>query len=417
MRVVLAEYYVTDDRILLFLGRSDFAEPEVVVIERSRPDLRSFVAKSYTAAEGIGVEADMGLWQEFLGPLVEPLLTVADPGDLLWFVPHDVLHYVPMHALSLNGAPLIDRHPVCYAPSSSVMRYCQGKRKGSRRTALVIGDSRGDLPHAREEALSVSELFATEPHLGPDVKKSLFLRDLDQHDFDVIHVACHGSFDARDPLASRILLHNESDLTALEIFGLRLRADLVTLSACQTAVNERRPGDELIGLTRALIFAGTPSAVVSLWAVDDMSTGFLMRTFYRLLLDPAQVSKAQALREAQRELRHASVQTLLGDCDRRLATAADEGRRSWLRLERADILTAGFDFEAACGAYEEELARTEAACPGADRLPVDRLRRTLKLLRFQARHASALGIRPAPDRRPFEHPYYWAPFLLVGDWK
>jgi CHAT domain-containing protein len=154
--------------------------------------------------------------------------------------------------------------------------------------------------------------------------------------------------------------------------------------------------------------------VVSLWAVDDMSTGFLMRAFYRRLLDSAQVSKAQALREAQRELRHASVQILLGDCDRRLATAADEDRRSWLRLERADILTAGFDFQTACGAYEEELARTETAYPGADRPPVDRLRRTLKILRFQARHAP---VRPDPDRRPIEHPYYWAPFLLVGDWK
>ena len=417
MRVVLAEYYVTDDRTLLFLGRSDFAEPQVAVIERSRPDLRSFMARSYTAAEGIGAEADMALWQEFLGPLVEPLLAVADPGDLLWFVPHDVLHYVPMHALSLNGAPLIDRHPVCYSPSSSVMRYCEGKRKGSRRTALVMGDSRGDLPHAREEASSVSDLFVTEPRLGPDVTKSNFLRDLDQQDIDVIHVACHGSFDAGDPLASRILLHDESDLTALEIFGLRLRADLVTLSACQTAVNERRPGDELIGLTRALIFAGTPSAVVSLWAVDDMSTGFLMRAFYRLLLDSAQVSKAQALRAAQRELRNASVQILLGDCDRRLAAAADEDRQSWLRLERADILAAGFDFDAACAVYAEELARAEASPPEAGRPAAGRLRRALRLLRFRARHASALGLRPDPDRRPFEHPYYWAPFLLVGDWK
>lgn len=412
MRVILAEYYVTDDRTLLFLGRSDFDEPRVVPIERSRAELRSFMATRYTAAEGIGAEADMAPWQEFLGVLVEPLLAVADPGDLVWFVPHDVLHYVPMHALSLDGAPLIDRHPTCYAPSSSVMRYCQQKRKGSRRTALVIGDSRGDLPHAREEALSVGDLFATRPRLGPDATKSHFLLDLDQQDADVIHVACHGSFDATDPLASRILLHDESALTALEIFGLRLRADLVTLSACQTAVNERRPGDELIGLTRALIFAGTPSAVVSLWAVDDMSTGFLMRAFYALLLGSAQLSKAEALREAQRQLRGADIRTLLGDCDRRLAAAADEERRRWLRLERADILAAGHDFEAACAAYDAELAET-----GSGRLPVGRLRRTLKLLRFQARHAPALGIGPDLDRRPFEHPYYWAPFLLIGDWK
>jgi CHAT domain-containing protein len=412
MRIVLAEYYVTEDRTLLFVGRSDFEEPRVVAIERSRSALRSFTAANYTADDGIGVDADMVRWQQFLGPFVEPLLQFADPGDLLWFVPHDVLHYVPLHALSLNGAPLIDRHPVCYAPSSSVMRYCQGKRKGVRKTALVMGDSRDDLPHAREEALSIGDMFAVKPHLGADVTKSLVQRDLDEQDIDVIHVACHGSFDAQDPLASRIFLHGESDLTARDIFGLRLRADLVTLSGCQTAVSELRPGDELIGLTRALIFAGTPSAVVSLWSVDDMSTGFLMRNFYRLLLGSAQLPKAHALREAQRELRHANVQTLLGECDSRLAAAADERRRSWLRLERADILAAGFDFDAAYAAYDRESSRTEPGHPDAGRL-----QRRLKELRSLAGRAPALGRRRDFGRRPFEHPYYWAPFLLVGDWR
>lgn len=413
MRVVLAEYYVTDDRTTLFLGRTDFAEPRVAVIDRPRADLRSFIARSYTPREGIGADADMTSWQECVGPLVEPLLDVANPGDLVWFVPHDVLHYVPLHALTLDGMPLIERHPVCYTPSSSVMRHCQGKRKGSRKTALVMGDSRGDLPHAREEALSVSDLFRTSPRLGANATKSLLLRDLDQRDIDVVHIACHGIFSARDPLASRILLHDGGDLTAMEIFGLRLNADLVTLSACQTAVNDRRPGDELIGLTRALIFAGTPSAIVSLWSVDDMSSGYLMRTFYRLLLDPTRVSKAQALREAQLALRNASVQSLLDDCDQRIAAAGDETRRSFLRLERADILAAGADFEAACDTYAKEVARIERADP----VLAERLRQTLKLLRFQARHVPTLGIQVNLDRRPFEHPYYWAPFLLVGDWR
>ena len=416
MRTVLAEYCVTDDRVLLFIGRADFTEPRVVAIERSRSALRSFIAANYAASDGIGANADMAAWQEALGPLVEPLLTAADPGDLLWFVPHDVLHYAPIHALALNGAPLIDRHPVCYTPSSSVMRYCRGKRKGSRRTALVIGDSRGDLPHAREEALSVGGLFGVAPHLGRDVTKSLFLDDLGRADVDVIHAACHGTFDAQDPLASRILLRDGSDLTAREIFGLRLRADLVTLSACQTAVNERRPGDELIGLTRALIFAGTPSALVSLWSVDDMSTGFLMRAFYRLLLDPGRITKAQALREAQRELRDARIGTLLDDCGQRLAAAGDEDRRSWLRLERADILAAGCYFDAACEVYADELARAATVAHGGGPDRAAPMRRALKLLRFRARHAAALGLRPDPDRQPFAHPYYWAPFLLIGDW-
>jgi len=80
------------------------------------------------------------------------------------------------------------------------MRYCQGKRKGSRKTALVLGDSQDDLPHAREEALSIGQLFGAPPYPGADATKSLLLRDPDA---DVVHIACHGSFDTRDPLASR----------------------------------------------------------------------------------------------------------------------------------------------------------------------------------------------------------------------
>ncbi len=412
MRIVLAEYYVMADRTLLFIGRPDFVEPRVVPIERSRSALRSFMTQNYTAGDGIGAYVDMAVWQEFFSPFLAPLLEFALPGDLLWFVPHDVLHYVPLHALSLNGAPLIDRNPVCYAPSASVMRYCQGKRKGVRKTAVVLGDSRDDLPHAREEALSIGDMFAVKPRLGADVTKPAVLRDLDGQDADVIHVACHGSFDARDPLDSRIFLHGENDLTARDIFGLRLRADLITLSGCQTAVSELRPGDELIGLTRALIFAGTPSAVVSLWSVDDMSTGFLMRSFYRLLLGSAGLTKADALREAQRELRGATVRALLGECDSRLASAADARRRSWLRLERAEILAAGMDFDAACEAYDQEISLIEAGHTDAGRF-----RRRLEVLRSLGRRAPELGLRRDFDQRPFEHPHYWAPFLLVGDWK
>ena len=82
------------------------------------------------------------------------------------------------------------------------------------------------------------------------------------------------------------------NLTAEEIFGLKMEVDLVTFSACETGVNEYRPGNELIGLTRALIYAGTPSVVVSLWAVDDLSTGLLMQHFYQQLKKPGKDNNA-----------------------------------------------------------------------------------------------------------------------------
>jgi len=117
------------------------------------------------------------------------------------------------------------------------------------------------------------------------------------NDKDIIHFSCHGYFDDLDPLSSGVELHNKEKLTAREIFNMRLNAELVTLSACETGLNEIKPGGELIGLTRSLLYAGTPSVIVSLWIVDSTSTQELMLEFYRLLKNGK--DKADALKEAQ----------------------------------------------------------------------------------------------------------------------
>jgi CHAT domain-containing protein len=86
-------------------------------------------------------------------------------------------------------------------------------------------------------------------------------------------------------------------LTAREIFDLKLNAELVTLSACETGINETKQGDELIGFTRALTYAGASSVIVSLWSVYDPSTRELMAEFYKLLKH--EKDKATALQQAQ----------------------------------------------------------------------------------------------------------------------
>jgi CHAT domain-containing protein len=86
-----------------------------------------------------------------------------------------------------------------------------------------------------------------------------------------------------------------------EIFNLKLNADLVVLSACETGLGKETRGEGLVGLTQAFFYAGTSSLVVSLWKVQDRSTGDLMVRFYRNLNNPS-LNKSQALRQAQLEM-------------------------------------------------------------------------------------------------------------------
>jgi CHAT domain-containing protein len=262
------------------------------------------------------------------------------------------------------------------------MQYCRAKRQGRRQTALVMGDPQGDLPFSGAEAARVAAHFGAQPLLGPAAAKPALLAALSdeaQHGaWDVIHLACHGRFDAEHPLQSGIALAASGSgglLTAGEIFGLQLRAELVTLSACQSGVNQRHPGDELIGLTRSLIYAGAPSVLVSLWSVDDLSTGLLMERFYATWRSDPQVSKAHALRAAQQ----------------------------WLRtLTRDEVLAHVQTARAA--------ARSQALAGSPQAATAHRLWFTLDARRLALEEM-------APGDRPFQHPFYWAPFVLVGDWQ
>jgi len=147
------------------------------------------------------------------------------------------------------------------------------------------------------ELKNVAELFSTQSDNGKSATKDKVIEKFT--DKDVIHFSCHGYFDDADPLSSGVKLY-DSVLTAREIFDMRLNTELVTLSACQTGLNQRSPGDELIGLTRAFIYAGAPSVIVSLWSVDAHSTQELMHEFYTLLKNGT--DKATALQEAQKRI-------------------------------------------------------------------------------------------------------------------
>jgi CHAT domain-containing protein len=118
-----------------------------------------------------------------------------------------------------------------------------------------------------------------------------------------IHLATHAVFRADQPLFSALRL-GDGWLTVQDVYDLNLGCELVTLSGCETGLSSISAGDELIGLARGFFAAGTPSLVVSLWAVNDESTAFLMQHFYRNLLQLPHspemgADKSAALRAAQ----------------------------------------------------------------------------------------------------------------------
>ena len=127
----------------------------------------------------------------------------------------------------------------------------------------------------------------------------------------IVHFATHGVVNSDRPSLSALILslvdergaRQNGYLRLHDIYNMRLDADLVVLSACQTALGKEIKGEGLVGLTRAFIYAGAPRVVASLWQVNDLATAELMKKFYRGMLQQ-RLRPAAALRAAQIEMSH-----------------------------------------------------------------------------------------------------------------
>ena len=292
--VVLIEYFLCGDRLAVFAIRAD-AEVQATLLDVDHAELRRFTLANFGTASRVRDLIVSGLdelWHSF-DPLVAPVAEWSRPGDVVVFVPHGVMHYLPLHTLRIGGEALIRRNPVSYAPSASVLRLCRHAESDRDGRVAVFGDPRADLPHARTEAAAVAALFDLEPLLGAAVTPESFAKCA--AGATLVHYAGHSSFDVDDAMASGLHLASEV-LPARRIQDLPdLRPRIVTLSGCETGVNKRHPGDELIGLTRAFLSAGAATVVASLWRVADASTAHLMRVFYgRLARGDAAVDALRA---------------------------------------------------------------------------------------------------------------------------
>jgi Uncharacterized protein conserved in bacteria len=244
-------------------------------------------------------DSGRSLYEKIFKPL-EPMITTKN----VTIVPHGALHYVPFNALITDKGYLLDTYAIRILPSASVLQFLQTKRSGQTGELIAFGnpdlnDTKHDLPFAQSEALAITkDNPKAKVLLRKQASKTAVKKFSDQ--FRYVHFACHGIFNPDKPLESGLVLskddQNDGMLTVNELYDMRLNADLVTLSACETALGKVSNGDDVVGFTRGFLYAGANSIVSSLWEVNDEATSILMQELYKNLKDK---DKRTALRLAQ----------------------------------------------------------------------------------------------------------------------
>ena len=254
------------------------------------------------------------LGKELFEGLIRPLLPHLK-NERLMLVPYGVLHALPFGALQNpeNGRFLAQDYTLSFLPSASALEALQkpgassGTPRGEGFNALIFGDSvpvnpwLGTLLGAREEARTASFVFKSRAWLGQEATETRFHAGAPQA--DLLYLAVHGVYQPRHPLFTHLALSADEDNDGqLEVWEILERvelprAPLVVLSGCETALGPTLGGDEINGLVRAFLAAGSPEVLATLWAVDDGASAALMSKFLEHY--QSGLSASEALRRAQ----------------------------------------------------------------------------------------------------------------------
>ncbi|WP_143685327.1 CHAT domain-containing protein [Streptomyces sp. 1222.2] len=269
------------------------------------------------------------LWNTVAEPVLTAIGFTGTPADgaplqRIWWCPVGVMCDLPVHAAGhhrdltspdplLVAAPrtVLDRAISSYTPTARALKYARSHQPSATERALIIAvpDAPGTRPlsGAAFEADTINALMPDA--LRPDRPvRSDTLAALPTH--PVAHFSCHGLADARDPAASRLILHDHetAPLTVKDISALRLTGALAFLSACDTSATSLQLVDEAVHLTGAFHLAGYQNVIGTLWPVNDRTAADLAADFYaHLTLDgttyPDTAESARALHQAVHSLR------------------------------------------------------------------------------------------------------------------
>ncbi|MGI5375200.1 CHAT domain-containing protein [Streptomyces sp. CA-251387] len=248
-------------------------------------------------------ELDQGLPALF-GPVTDELRKAYALGKRhLVIVPHGALHHAPLHLLHLDGKPLADTWTVTYLPTIALLERATKTHDGARTlTSVGLGFTDGPLPplpEAVEEATAVAECFRTTALLDERATEEAVLAALGST--RLFHIATHGMHNVTAPAFQSLYVADERvsahELLRLDLSGL----DLVTLSACETALGRFDAADNLRGIPASLLLRGASALVGTLWPVETLTSRDFFTTLYGELRQGS--SRLDAFTEAQRRTR------------------------------------------------------------------------------------------------------------------
>ncbi|MCU1382463.1 MAG: Tetratricopeptide 2 repeat protein [Acidobacteria bacterium] len=261
------------------------------------------------------------------GALSGKTALIVVPDGMLWNLPFQALQ-------GSDGRYLIEQAAVSYAASVTVLREAMRPRTGPAPSGALIafgnpaggeaaaagtGDGlhairgqSGSLPESGREVEQLAAIYGSSSrvYVGAEAREDRWKAEASS--YRVVHLATHGVLDNASPLYSHLVLarpqgaaEDDGLLEAWEIMNTQLRADLVVLSACETARGRVAPGEGIIGLMWAVFVAGSPATLVSQWQVDSASSTALMVAFHQEWSGgPRRMSKARALRQASLRVLH-----------------------------------------------------------------------------------------------------------------
>jgi len=340
----LIEYFLGENQSIMFLITKNefcvFSLPSRIKIENS---IRAFlkVLSNYPHGKFKGILAAKRIYNELIFPAEKKISAFINN---LIIIPDGILYYLPFEALIKNMKDqihvdryLIEDYRISYSPSSSILLFLsrnhhkQDSIKGllafgnpfypfktpARRNEKIIyaevfeelllntGFIIYPLPYSGREVLKISKYFGHEKRdifLKKNAKEEI-IKEISLINYKIIHFACHALLDEEFPFRSALILAIDDDmkedgfLQVREIYNLKLDADLVVLSACQTGRGKLEKGEGILGFPRIFFYVGAKSVVLSLWKINDKSTSVFMDYFYYYLSQGNE--KTQALRKAK----------------------------------------------------------------------------------------------------------------------
>jgi len=346
----IIEYFVGDKDVFVWIITK--TDQEFIALNIPKPDLEkrlAAISPIFTKQEGViekkidhrwaNIRLDL-LHQLYKDLLETPVAECLNNTQELIIIPDDILNYFPFEILVTHLEKnevtfLIKDFAISYAASASLLNpdlksdhkaknsllamgnpYFKTEKKKSfwdqftsiiKYRPIFRGNNFQKLPYAETEVIKIAKNFKNPTVcIGKKAKESYFKETA--ADYNIIHLATHFLIDDAQPMYSKIVLSQTEDETengliqTYEIYNMRLNADMVVLSGCNSGLGELKRGEGLMGISRAFLYAGVPSIIVSLWPVEDESTSVLMNRFYQYLNKG--YNKNRALQRAKIDLIH-----------------------------------------------------------------------------------------------------------------